>query len=78
MADERSRPPINRQMSQASPIPAAYAWPALRALAGDALFHHYRHTLEALGRQPGTPALIGATLSRALGRRSAVRGLSWR
>jgi type I restriction enzyme M protein len=77
MADERSRPPINRQMSQASPIPAAYAWPALRAKDGDALFDHGRHTLEALGKQPGTLALIGAPLSRALGRwRSAVRGLS--
>jgi type I restriction enzyme M protein len=78
MADERSRPPLNGQMSQASPIPAAYAWPALRALNGDALFDHDRHTLEALGKQPGMPALIGATLSRALGQRGAVRGLSWR
>jgi type I restriction enzyme M protein len=58
MADERSRPPLNGQMSQASPIPAAYAWPALRALDADALFDHDRHTLEALGRQPGTLALI--------------------
>jgi type I restriction enzyme M protein len=57
-ADERSRPPLNGQMSQASPIPAAYAWPALRALDADALFDHDRHTLEALGRQPGTLALI--------------------
>jgi len=79
MADERSRPPINGQVSQASPIPAAYAWPALLAKDGDALFDHDRHTLEALGRQPGMSALIGAPLSRALGRRrSAVRGLSWR
>ena len=54
MADERSRPPY----SQPSPIPTAYAWPALRALDGDALFDHYRHTLEELGRQPGTLALI--------------------
>ena len=54
MADERSRPPY----SQPSPIPAAYAWPALLAKDGDALFDHYRHTLEALGRQPGTLALI--------------------
>ncbi|MFN9209447.1 MAG: type I restriction-modification system subunit M N-terminal domain-containing protein [Betaproteobacteria bacterium] len=77
-ADERSRPPLNGQMSQASPIPAAYAWPALRALDADALFDRNRHTLEALGKQPGTPALIGTTLSRALGQRSAVRGLSWR
>jgi type I restriction enzyme M protein len=54
MADERSRPPYN----QPSLIPAAYAWPALLARDGDALFDHYRHTLEELGRQPGTLALI--------------------
>ena len=54
MADERSRPPY----SQPSPIPAAYAWPALLAKDGDALFDHYRHTLEELGKQPGTLALI--------------------
>ena len=54
MADERSRPPHN----QPSPIPAAYAWPALLANDGDALFDHYRHTLEELGKQPGTLALI--------------------
>ena len=54
MADERSRPPYH----QPSPIPAAYAWPALLARDGDALFDHYRHTLEELGGQPGAPALI--------------------
>ncbi len=54
MADERSRPPYH----QPSPIPAAYAWPALRAKDGDARFDHYRHTLEELGKQPGTLALI--------------------
>ena len=54
MADERSRPPHN----QPSPIPAAYAWPALLAKDGDALFDHDRHTLEELGKQPGTLALI--------------------
>ena len=54
MADERSRPPHN----QPNPIPAAYAWPALLALDGDALFDHYRHTLEELGKQPGTLSLI--------------------
>ncbi len=54
MADERSRPPHK----QPSPIPAAYAWPSLLARDGDALFDHYRHTLEELGRQPGTLALI--------------------
>ncbi|MCA3142101.1 MAG: hypothetical protein ING80_07785 [Rhodocyclaceae bacterium] len=54
MADERSRPPHNHPSS----IPAAYAWPALLAKDGDALFDHYRHTLEELGKQPGTLALI--------------------
>jgi type I restriction enzyme M protein len=56
MADERSHPPYN----QASPIPAAYAWPALLAKDGDALFDHYRHTLEELGKGKGTLALIFA------------------
>jgi type I restriction enzyme M protein len=54
MADERSRPPHH----QPSPIPAPYAWPALLARDGEALFDHYRHTLEELGRQPDTLALI--------------------
>jgi type I restriction enzyme M protein len=54
MADERGRPPHN----QPSPIPAVYAWPALLAKDGDALFDHYRHALEELGKQPGTLALI--------------------
>jgi hypothetical protein len=30
-------------------------------LDGDALFDHYRHTLEELGRQPGTLALTAAS-----------------
>ena len=54
MADERSRPPYH----QPSPIPTPYARPALLAKDGDALFARYRHTLEALGKQPGTLALI--------------------
>ena len=54
MADERSRPPYN----QPSPIPATYAWPDLLGKDGDALFDHYRHTLEELGKRPGTLALI--------------------
>jgi type I restriction enzyme M protein len=54
MADERSRPPYN----QPSPIPAAYAWPALLAKDGDVLFDHYRHTLDDLGKGKGTLALI--------------------
>jgi hypothetical protein len=54
MADERSRPPYD----QPSLIAGPYAWPALLAKGGDALFGHYRHMLEELGRQPGTLALI--------------------
>jgi type I restriction enzyme M protein len=80
-ADERSRPPHN----QPSPIPAAYAWPALLAKDGDALFDHYRHTLEALGRQPGTLALIFGKAqnkfdSPRLGARLTLRAspLRWR
>jgi len=65
MADERSRPPY----SQHSPIPTAYAWPALLAKDGDALFDHYRDKLEELGKLPGTLALISATLSQASRRR---------
>ena len=54
MADERSRPPWN----QKSPVPAKYGWPSLIRKDGDALFDHYRHTLESLGRQKGLLGLI--------------------
>jgi len=81
MADERSRPPY----SQPSPIPAAYAWPSLLARDGDALFDHYRHTLEELGKQPGTMALIFGKAqnkfdSHRLGAMLALRAsnLRWR
>jgi len=40
-----------------SPIPTAYAWTALLAEDGDALFDNSRHTLEELGKQPGTLAM---------------------
>jgi type I restriction enzyme M protein len=56
MADERSRPPHN----QASPITQGYDWPALLAKDGDALFDHYRHTLDTLGAEKGTIGLIFA------------------
>ena len=67
MADERSRPSLSGQMSQPSPIPAPYAWPALLAKDGDALFDHCRHTLEELGRQPGTLALIFGRAQKKFG-----------
>jgi type I restriction enzyme M protein len=54
MADERTRPPHN----QKSLIPEAYAWPTLLAKSGDALFDHYRHALDELGKQKGTLGLI--------------------
>ena len=40
MADERSQPPY----SQASIIPAAWAWPSLLARDGDELFDHWRRS----------------------------------
>lgn len=54
MADEQSRPPLNRP----SPIPKAYGWDKLIKLDGDALENHYRHSLEELGKQKGMLGLI--------------------
>ena len=56
MADERSQPPWN----QPSPIAPGFDWPSLLARDGDALFDHYRHTLEKLGAERGTIGLIFA------------------
>ncbi|MFZ1501223.1 MAG: class I SAM-dependent DNA methyltransferase [Giesbergeria sp.] len=58
MADERSAPPFNVNANQPSIVPAAYAWPTLLAHDGDELFEHYRHVLEALGKEKGTLGLI--------------------
>lgn len=58
MADERSRPPLSLLTDQPSLVPAQYARPALLARDVDALFDHYRHTLEALGNEKGTLGLI--------------------
>jgi type I restriction enzyme M protein len=54
LADERGRPPYHPP----SPIPAPYAWSAPLAKDGDAVLNHHRHTLEELGKQPGTLALV--------------------
>jgi len=54
MADERSKPPYN----QPSILPAGFDWSGLIARDGDALFDHYRHTLETLGRAKGMLGLI--------------------
>ena len=49
----RTRPPYSQPR-----IPAGYDWPSLLARDGDALETHYRHTLEALGREPGMLGMI--------------------
>jgi len=54
MADERSKPPYNHP----SMLPEGYDWNGLVSRDGDGLFDHYRHTLEALGKQKGMLGLI--------------------
>lgn len=54
MADEQSRPPINKP----SPIPKGFSWVSLIKLDGDDLETHYRHTLEELGKKPGMLGVI--------------------
>lgn len=54
MAHERTQPP----WKQKSPIPEGLDWPSLVAKDGDALEVHYRHVLEALGKQPGMLGVI--------------------
>jgi len=51
---------LHRPGSEGQPSlgPARHAWPALFARDDDALFDHYRHTLEALGNEKGTLGLI--------------------
>ena len=56
MADERTRPPYNQaEPRPRAPTPGRRCW----RKDGDELFDHYRHTLEALGKQKGT---LGADL----------------
>ena len=54
MAEEHSRPPFNKP----STIPDEYGWEALASKEGDALEIHYRHTLEALGKEHGLLGVI--------------------
>src|SRR5215208_3094022 len=54
MAHELTGPPWRRS----SQIPEGYDWPSLRSRDGDALEAHYRHTLEALGRESGMLGVI--------------------
>ncbi len=54
MADEHTKPPFN----EPSTIPDEYDWEALASKEGDALEIHYRHTLEALGKEHGLLGVI--------------------
>ena len=61
MMHERSRPPYTLLPDyQPPPIPQGFDWPSLLARDGDELESHYRRTLEALARQPGTLGVIFA------------------
>ena len=61
MADEQAKLPAVLR-GQVAPIPAAYAWPTLLQRDGDELELHYRHLLEALGREKG---LLGVIFTKA-------------
>ena len=54
MADEQTKPPFNKE----SVVPAGLDWESLADRDGDALETHYRHILDALGRQSGTLGVI--------------------
>jgi type I restriction enzyme M protein len=54
MADEQAKPPFNRPRI----VPSKWDWEALHRLDGDGLAVQYRHTLEELGKQPGTLGVI--------------------
>jgi type I restriction enzyme M protein len=56
MTDERTKAPYN----QKSPVPDEFSWPSLLKKDGDALFKHYRHTLDSLGKEKGLLGLIFA------------------
>jgi type I restriction enzyme M protein len=54
MADEQMKPPFNRPRI----VPAKWDWETLHRLDGDRLDVQYRHTLEELGKLPGTLGII--------------------
>jgi type I restriction enzyme M protein len=54
MADEQTRSPFDR----AAIVPSGLDWEVLHRLDGDALEVQYRHTLDQLGKQPGTLGVI--------------------
>ncbi len=54
MADEQMKPPFDRPRI----VPAKWDWETLHRLDGDRLDVQYRHTLEELGKLPGTLGVI--------------------
>jgi type I restriction enzyme M protein len=54
MADEQSRPPLNKPSS----IPKNLDWQSLLSKDGDELEVHYRHILESLGKKKGMLGVI--------------------
>jgi len=54
MADEQSKPPLNRP----SPVPAGCDWPSLMERDGADLETHYLRLLERLGNEPGMLGII--------------------
>jgi len=54
MADERTQAPYH----QPSIVPEQYSWSSLIKKDGDELFDHYRHALDALGKEKGLLGLI--------------------
>ena len=54
MADEQTKPPFSKE----SAVPAELGWECLVDKDGDALETHYRHILDALGKQSRTLGVI--------------------
>src|SRR6201988_158523 len=54
MADEQMRPPFSRPRI----VPEGLDWEALHRLDGDPPAVQYPHTLDELGKQPGTLGVI--------------------
>src|SRR5947208_17169861 len=71
MADEQSRAPCNKK----APIPEKYSWPELLQRDGDELEIHYRHTLEELGKEPGTIGVIFRRAQNTIQRPAELRRL---
>ncbi|HOI94564.1 MAG TPA: class I SAM-dependent DNA methyltransferase [Syntrophobacter fumaroxidans] len=55
MAAEQSKLPVG---GKSSPIPKGFDWESLHSRDGDALETHYRHLLEALGKEKGMLGVI--------------------